>query len=188
MQDLRQLVTLVESVKDDRRLEQTPLPYDRKDLYPSKSKETLDYHYGTLYKGYVDRYNKDEGDPDFNEAGAFLHDLYFTELQEYSGVSRPSGASEALINRRFGSFDKFKEELAEEAMKIQGSGWIYLSRSGEIKTIKNHQIKKDIALLIDWWEHAWALDYQADKAKYLKNFWSIINWEVINRRIYGGTK
>ena len=68
-------------------------------------------------------------------------------------------------------------------MKIQGSGWIYLSNYGQIKTIKNHQIKQDIVLLIDWWEHAWALDYQHDKKKYLENQWKIINWEVINQRI-----
>jgi Fe-Mn family superoxide dismutase len=187
MQDFRQLVTLVES-KTSNTLEQAKLPYGKKDLYPAKSEDTINYHYGTLYKGYVDRFNKGEGDPEFNEAGAFLHDLYFTQLQEYNTTNRPDGASLALINRKFKDFDAFKEELETEAMKIQGSGWIYLSRSGEIKTIKNHAIKKDIALLIDWWEHAWALDYQADKAKYLKNFWRIINWEVINRRIYGGAK
>jgi len=188
MQEFRHLVTLVEAQSKSEKLEQTKLPYDRKDLYPAISEDTLDYHYGKLYKGYVDRYNSGEGDPDFNEAGAFLHDLYFTQLQEVGRSNSPDGASEALINRKFGSFDKFKEELETEAMKIQGSGWIYLSRSGEIKTIKNHDIKKDIALLIDWWEHAWALDYQSDKAKYLKNFWRIINWEVVNRRIYSGVK
>ena len=58
-----------------------------------------------------------------------------------------------------------------------------MARSGEIKTIKNHQIKMDIILLIDWWEHAWALDYQADKKKYLENQWKIINWDVINTRV-----
>jgi Fe-Mn family superoxide dismutase len=68
-------------------------------------------------------------------------------------------------------------------MTIQGSGWIYMSRSGEIKIIKNHQIKKDIALLIDWWEHAWALDYQSDKKSYLENIWRIINWDIVNTRL-----
>lgn len=188
MQDFRQLVSLVESKDKKQKLTQIDLPYGKKDLFPAISNETIDYHYGKLYKGYVDRFNSGEGDAEFNEAGAFLHELYFSQLQELGGGNKPDGASEALINRHFTSFDKFKEAVEEEAMKIQGSGWIYLSRSGDIKTIKNHAIKKDIALLIDWWEHAWALDYQADKKKYLTNFWRIINWEVVNRRIYGGVR
>jgi superoxide dismutase len=65
-------------------------------------------------------------------------------------------------------------------MAIQGSGWVYLAKDGKIKTIKNHEIKKDIVLLIDWWEHSWALDYQSDKKKYLENQWKIINWDHIN--------
>jgi Fe-Mn family superoxide dismutase len=183
---MRDIISLVESKNKEEQLTQLPLPYGRKDLYPSISEDTLDYHYGKLYKGYVDRFNSGEGDPEFNEAGAYLHSLYFAQLEEAVRGNKPDGASLALINRKFGSFDKFKEELEEEAMKIQGSGWIYLSRGGEIKTIKNHAIKKDIALLIDWWEHAWALDYQADKKGYLSNFWKIINWETVNRRIYSG--
>ncbi len=68
-------------------------------------------------------------------------------------------------------------------MAIQGSGWVYLSTKGEIKTIPNHQVRTDIALLIDWWEHAWSLDYQSDKERYLDNIWRIINWDVINERL-----
>lgn len=188
MQDIRQLVSLVEAKSKQDQLEQAKLPYGRKDLYPALSEKTLDYHYGKLYRGYVDRYNSGEGDADFNEAGAFLHDIYFTQFQELGRANRPTGASAALIDRKFGSFEKFKQAIEDEAMKIQGSGWVYLSRSGDIKTIKNHQIKRDIALLIDWWEHSWVLDYQADKAKYLANIWRIIDWETVNRRIYGGLK
>ena len=68
-------------------------------------------------------------------------------------------------------------------MKIQGSGWVYMSTSGDIKTIVNHQVKNDIAMLVDWWEHAWALDYQHDKGKYLNNMWRIINWDIVNVRL-----
>jgi Fe-Mn family superoxide dismutase len=164
-------------------LVQTPLPYGRNELGKSKSKASLDYHYGQLYRGYVDRYNAGEGDPDFNEAGAFLHDIYFTQFRAPKGSNLPTGKSLALIEEKFESFDRFKKELETQAMKIQGSGWIYLSWKGEIKTIKNHEIRKDIALLIDWWEHAWALDYQADKKAYLNNLWKIINWDTINQRI-----
>jgi len=38
-------------------------------------------------------------------------------------------------------------------------------------------------LIIDGWEHAWALDYQHDKQKYLDNTWRIIDWDVVNRRL-----
>ena len=69
---MREIITLVES-KEKAELELLPLPYKRTDLAPVKSKETLDYHYGTLARGYVDRYNAGEGDADFNEAGAYLH-------------------------------------------------------------------------------------------------------------------
>ena len=70
-------------------------------------------------------------------------------------------------------------------MAAQGSNWIYMDTDGELHTIHNHEYKKTmkIALLIDWWEHAWALDYQQNKAKYLSNIWRIINWEVVDIRL-----
>lgn len=179
---MRDLITLVEA-KSQVNLELNKLPYDRNDLDPVMSKATIDYHYATLAKGYVTRYNAGEGDSDFNEAGAYLHNLFFPQLRAPTSSNRPNGAVAALINKKYGSFSDFKKEISVEAMKIQGSGWIYMSRSGDIKTIKNHQIRKDIALLIDWWEHAWALDYQADKAQYLNNIWRIINWDIVNQRL-----
>lgn len=164
-------------------LERTKLSYDQDALDPSISDDTMKYHYGKLYKAYVDRYNNKEGDPDFNEAGAFLHDIYFTQFKEYSTGNNLSGAIEDFINKYFKSWDKFKKDFETTAMKVQGSGWVYLSKSGEIKTITNHEIKKDIVLLIDWWEHSWALDYQADKKKYLENQWKIIDWDKISSKI-----
>ena len=161
-------------------LKQFPLSYDRGDLDPVLSKDAIDYHYGKLYKAYVDRYNNREGDLDFNEAGAYLYSIYFSQFQPPSGSNTPNGAVLEFINKHFNSWDKFKEEFEKTAMAIQGSGWVYLAKDGKIKTIVNHEIKKDILLLVDWWEHAWALDYQADKAKYLKNTWKIVNWESIN--------
>jgi Fe-Mn family superoxide dismutase len=183
MNNLREIITLIES-KEKSTLELSPLPYSKDELDPVLSKDTLDYHWGKLARSYVDRYNAGEGDAEFNEAGAFLHNIYFPQLMKPKSGNRPHGASEALINRRYGSFADFQSKIEETAMSIQGSGWVYMARNGDIKIIKNHQVKKDIALLIDWWEHAWALDYQANKAKYLKNIWRAINWEYVNRRIY----
>lgn len=159
------------------------LPYSKDGLNPVMSKDTIDYHYGKLAAGYVKRYNAKEGNAKFNEAGAFLHNIFFPQMTEPKGSNKPNGASEELINKKYKSFDKFKEKFEKVAMGIQGSGWVYMSTTGEIKTIVNHEVKNDIALLVDWWEHAWALDYQSDKGKYLNNIWRIINWDVVNERL-----
>lgn len=173
-------IDLLESKKE---LVLEKLPYAKDKLNPVMSQDTIDYHYGKLAAGYVKNYNAGKGDAKFNEAGAFLHNIFFPQLKEPSGGNKPAGASEELINRRYGSFDKFKEEFTKIAMSVQGSGWVYMSRSGDIKTIVNHQVKNDIALLIDWWEHAWALDYEHNKAKYLNNIWRVINWDIVNARL-----
>ena len=159
------------------------LPYGRKELAPSLSEDTIDYHYGKLAKTYVDRYNAGEGDPTFNEAGAFLHNILFPQYKPAEGTNTPDGYALSFLLMHYASFEDFKEKFEKVAMGIQGSGWVYLARNGEIKTIKNHQIKSDIVLLIDWWEHAWALDYQHDKKRYLTNQWKIINWDIINARL-----
>ena len=181
MSDIRQTLDLVEA-KNSPKLEQIKLPYSRTALAPAMSSSTIDYHYGKLYKGYVDRFNKGEGDRNFNEAGAYLHGIFFSQFKR-PGVSRPHGTILDIINRHHTNFVDFKKNFKEEAMKLQGSAWIYLSKSGQIKSIRNHQKRTDIALLIDWWEHAWALDYHSDKAKYLDNIWRIIDWDAVNRRL-----
>lgn len=166
--------------KEVKKIEQIPLRYARDGLGKSISKQTIDYHYGKLYKSYVDRFNSGEGDADFNEAGAYLHSIYFSQFCPPKGSNKPSNKILEFIEKHFKTFDAFKQAFEKAAMGIQGSGWVYLARDGKIKTIVNHEIRKDILLLIDWWEHSWALDYQADKAKYLNNIWRIIDWDVIN--------
>lgn len=165
-------------------LEVYDLTYGRASLDPVISKETLDLHYGKLAKGYAERYNNSEGDPDFNEAGVFLHNILFAQFKPYeSGANLPTGAARAFIEKWFKSFDAFKEKFELAAMKLQGSNWIYLARNGEIKSIRNHETRSDIVLLIDWWEHAWVLDYGSDKKKYLNNQWKIINWDIISAKV-----
>lgn len=160
----------------------TKLPCKAEELSPSMSEATINYHYKTLYKGYVDKSSKGIGG-EFQNAGAFLHDIFFSQLKSYSKENNPTGLISDLIKVEFSSFNELKKALKEEAMKIQGSGWIYVDKKGKIKSIKNHDIKKDIVILIDWWEHAWALDYQADKESYLDNFWKILDWDVVNSRL-----
>lgn len=180
---MRQHIDLIEATTRPAKLETTPLPYGERDLEPVMSQAAIDYHYEHLAKGYAKRYNAGEGSADFNRAGSFLHNRFFPQLRPPKGANKPRGAVLELIETHFKTYEDFKIAFKEEAMKIQGSGWVYLSTSGEIKTIKNHAVRTDIALLVDWWEHAWALDYQSDKERYLDNIWKIIDWEVVNSRL-----
>lgn len=180
--EIRAAIDLVEA-KSSRKLELAKLPYSKTALSPVISQRSLDNHYSGLAKGYVDRYNKGEGDDSFNEAGAYLHNQFFAQFQTPRAGNKPQGLSLTLIERKYGSFDKFKEEFIKRAMGLQGSNWIYMSKSGDIKTIRNHEIRKDIALLVDWWEHAWFDDYGTNKSKYINNIWRIINWNVVNARL-----
>jgi Fe-Mn family superoxide dismutase len=177
---MREIISIIEARTQPEKLETTPLPYGLNDLDPVLSRESLNYHYEHLAKGYARRYNNNEGDANFNRAGSFLHNKFFPQLQPPKSTNRPRGAVLELIERKFKSYEAFQDAVKETAMKIQGSGWVYLSTGGEIKTIKNHAVRTDIAMLMDMWEHVWALDYQADKEKYIDNFWRIVNWDVVN--------
>ena len=180
---MREHIDLIEASTRPAKLETTPLPYGHKDLAPVMSAETIDYHYEHLAKGYAKRYNAGEGNANFNRAGSFLHNKFFTQFRAPKAANRPKGAVLALIEDKFKTWEDFKEEFKKQAMAIQGSGWIYLSTDGEIKTIANHQVRTDICVLIDWWEHAWSLDYKWDKESYLDNIWKIINWDVCSERL-----
>ena len=182
MSDIRATLTLLESPE---KLEQIKLPYTRTALSPVLSGTIIDYHFGKLYRGYVDRYNKGEGDSDFNYGGARLHNIYFAQFREPKSSNKPTGRILELINEKYGSYSAFQEEFTKAAMSLQGSNWIYLDSKGDIKVIKNHSYKDSmkIALLVDWWEHSWALDYQSDKERYLDNIWKIIDWNVCSERI-----
>ena len=167
------------------KLEQNPLAFSKRELEPVMSKATLDYHYNGLASKYFERYNKGEGDKDFNYGGAMLHNLFFDNLQPPITGNKPVDESLELIDNKYGDLDKFKAAFEKEFMAAQGSNWIYMDTAGNLHTIHNHEYKKTmkIALLVDAWEHAWALDYQQDKAEYLKNIWRIINWTKVNERL-----
>lgn len=181
--NIRSNINLIEASTVPAKLETTPLPYGLGDLYPVLSKENLNTHYEHLAKNYAKKYNAGEGDPTFNRSGNFLHNKLFPQLQPPKGANKPKGPVLALIEANFKSYEDFKTEFKRIALELHGSGWVYLATDGTIKTIKNHQIRLDICVLVDLWEHAYLDDYQWDKEKYLDNIWKIINWEVCSNRI-----
>ena len=176
---------LFEAMED--KLEVAKLPYKTGELSPVLSKDNVEYHYNVLTKGYVNRYNERKGDPKFNYGGAMLHNLFWTQLKAPSGSNSPTGAIKSLIEEKHENYKNFKDSLVIMAMGIQGSGWVYLSKSGDIKTTPNQSYKTDILMPIDMWEHSF-VDYipaKDAKKKYLQNMMKIVDWDVINNRLDG---
>ena len=137
-QGIKEEQRLLEAVSKEKFV-QEKLPYKRTALDPIMSKATMDYHYGKLHKAYVDKAN-DDNKAVFQVAGAFLHNLFFPQLQEPTSINKPTGEVLELIESKYDSFNNFKSRFTGEAMSIQGSGWIYIDTKGDIKTIQNHKM------------------------------------------------
>lgn len=151
-------------------------------LAPVMSSATIRYHLGKLAHGYADRYNSGEGDPQFNYNGATLHNLFFSQFRSPRGGNKPNGPVGNLITSRHRTWSNFVDRFTEAALGIQGSGWAYMDRGGEIRTFQNHNMPSNILILVDMWEHAFNMDYGANKAKYLESIWRIMDWTAINNR------
>jgi Fe-Mn family superoxide dismutase len=103
-----------------------------------------------------------------------------------------SGAIKNLIDKKFGSLDKFKIEFIKTGMDHFGSGWVWLCTE-DGKNIKlssminqnNPYIEGCGKPLIgcDLWEHAYYLKYQNDREKYLKKWVDLINWDFVNETL-----
>jgi superoxide dismutase, Fe-Mn family len=182
---MRDYINIVEAKNRPSKLVLEKLPYKTADLAPVLSQDNVEYHYNVLSNGYVDRYNNKEGDPDFNYGGAMLHNIFWQQLQAPRGTNKPTGAIKELIEEKHKSFADFLDAMIIKSMSIQGSGWVYLAKNGEIKTTPNQSYRTDILLPVDMWEHSF-MDYMPAKdakKKYITAVMRIVNWSVINDRL-----
>ncbi len=186
------------------------LPYELDALQPYISKETLEYHYGKHHKTYVDNLNnliigteyenlsleeivqKSLSGPIFNNsAQIWNHTFYFFGFSPKSTLT-PEAKTLELIERDFGSFEKFREEFTKSALWNFGSGWTWLviNQDGKLEivntsnagSILTHEWKKAL-LTCDVWEHAYYIDTRNARPKYLENFWQIIDWKRVDSLI-----
>ena len=95
------------------------------------------------------------------------------------------------INKDFGNFEIFKEQFSQAAKVVEASGWCLLVWVPEFKKLEILQCEKHqnltlwgcvTLLVLDMWEHSYFLQYKADRAEYIKAFWNIINWNIVNKR------
>jgi Fe-Mn family superoxide dismutase len=178
---MRDLLTLLEDKSKPGDIEPVKLGYSESSLSPVLGAASIRQHQ-KLWQGYCDRFNRKEGDSQFNYAGFLLHTLYFTQFRAPRTTNPPNGPIGNLIKSKFKSWEAFQEAFEDAALKFHGSGWIYLARDGSIKTIVNHSVRQDIALICDLWEHAYMSDYGSDKRRYIKKMWTIMDWNAVNSR------
>lgn len=183
------------------------LPYSKDALEPFLSKRTVDFHYEKHHKGYINKINNKIENTQFedrtieeiiqtadggiynNAAQAWNHTFFWDCFTPKSGM-KPAGAILEAITQNFGTINDFREKFSEEAATLFGSGWIWLVKKddGNLDIIKGQNAynplrdKKVPILTIDMWEHAYYLDYQNEKKKYIENFWEFINWNSLNLR------
>ncbi len=190
-----------------------PLPYADTALEPLISANTLSYHYGKHHKTYVDNLNKlvdgkdlasmsleeiihaSSGKADMagvfnNAAQVWNHTFYWNSLKP-NGGGKPIGAIAAAIDKDLGGYDKFKADLSAAAVTQFGSGWAWLvADAGTLKIVKTGNAEVPLTkgqkplLTIDVWEHAYYLDYQNLRAKYVETVIDkLLNWDFANKNL-----
>ena len=129
-----------------------------------------------------------------NGGGHANHSLFWTVMSG-DGGGEPNGDLGDAIASTFGDFEKFKEEFGNAAATRFGSGWAWLVSSGgklEVMSTANQDSPltegKTPILGLDVWEHAYYLNYQNKGPDYIAAFWSVINWEEVERRFGEATK
>lgn len=210
----------LESIGGKEKMELMVLPYPDNALEPYISARTISFHYGKHHRAYLDNTNKLIEGTDLanrtleeiikesarkqdkvalfnNSAQTWNHNFYWSSMKP-GGGGKPSGKLAEMIDKYFGSFDKFKDELINTAVSQFGSGWAWLvvDKDKTLKVTKtpnaeNPLIYDQIPLFtVDVWEHAYYLDYQNRRKDYVSDLLEhLINWDFaennLNRALAG---
>lgn len=187
-----------------------PLPYAYNALEPYIDEQTMRLHHDKHHRSYVNGLNRAEkalaearrtGDYAlvkhwsrelaFHGSGHYLHSLFWKVMAPRAG-GRPSGELARLIDRDFGSFDLFQQHFSKAAQEVEGGGWAILvwaprARRLQILQAEKHQnlTQQDIIPLLplDVWEHSYYLKYNDRRPEYIKNWWNVVNWPMVARRL-----
>ncbi len=186
------------------------LPYAYDALEPYISKRTLEFHHDKHHAAYINNLNKlikaresyqnmtlleivrnSENSIFNNAAQAYNHEFYFNCLTP--NKTKPSPALLEAINHQFDSLESFKESFTSAALGLFGAGWTWLVMDHKkhlyLENTSNAQtpvVGENKPLLVcDVWEHAYYLDSQNDRARYLENFWQVVDWEAVSKNYEG---
>jgi len=186
-----------------------PLPYDYDALEPVISEQILRIHHDRHHQGYVNGLNatlkkldaaRDAGDMSsikplsnalaFHGSGHVLHTLYWNSMTP-GGSDGPRGKLLAAIKRDFGSVQKMHQHFVAATKSVEASGWGLLALEPMHKRLLVLQIEKHqnltmwgvVPLMVcDVWEHAYYLQYQNNRGKYVENWCEVVDWPAVAKR------
>ena len=162
------------------------------------SRASVEAHY-KLYQGYVSKRNEILAElaagPEqqrelkvelsFAVGGIKNHELYFEHLGGEGGD--PVGAFAELVERDFGSAQAWRTDL--KATGMAGRGWAWSAYDWDVGRLFNYigdaqngfPIWNATPLVaLDVYEHAYFLDFQADRGAYIDAFLANLDWAVVN--------
>lgn len=134
----------------------------------------------------LDEISKDKKDFLKNNLGGHINHSIFWEILKIN--TTPNGLLKNEIEKKFDSISNFKKEFEKVAMSHFGSGWVWLViKNNNLSIISTNNQDNPImniseklsgfpVLGLDLWEHAYYLKHQNNKINYIKDFWSVLNW------------
>jgi Fe-Mn family superoxide dismutase len=192
-----------------------PLPYDYAALEPHIDELTMRIHHDKHHGTYVNNANAalanypnlagqsvedllknlEQVPSDIrtavrNNAGGHANHTFFWQILSPNGGGAPTGAVAAAIDKTFGSFDAFKEQLTKAGLGRFGSGWAWLTidSGGALRIESTANQDSPISegrtpiVGVDVWEHAYYLKYQNQRQKYIEAWYNTVNWPEVARR------
>ncbi len=191
------------------------LPYANDALEPHIDAKTMEIHHDKHHQAYITNLNKAlEGKPELegkpiedllanncaavpedirtavrNNGGGHANHSFFWQIMGPQGGGEPRGKLAEEIKSTFGSFDAFKEKLADAGVKRFGSGWAWLikNKSGNLEITSTANQDSPLmegntpVLGVDVWEHAYYLNYQNRRPDYLKVWWNTVDWDAVSK-------
>lgn len=124
----------------------------------------------------------------FALGGYINHNIYFETLGGQGGPA--TGEVATLIREAYGSFERWAADF--KATGIAGRGWAYLAYSHDEQRVFNYigdsqdtfpAWNHTLLLAMDVYEHAYFLDFQIARARYIDAYLQCIDWDAVNARL-----
>ena len=172
------------------------------------SQKTIENHYGKLYQGYVKKWQEIQEklktadnlsanavfsdlrelklEESFAANGIILHENYFDVL---GGSGKPEGEVIAAIEKDFDSFERWLGDF--KALGLCSRGWTVLGYDFNDGKLRNFLLDAhnlygvwgvSPILAMDMYEHAYFIDFAADKKSYIETFFQNLNWQAVNQK------